>query len=166
VRGEDAVIEHQVDRRARRDRGECLQQFDGFEGARRGAIAPDRLQRDEDAPVGSELDAVLGERGAEERAAERCETGAIGGGDPDAGVELDAGALGLAGPAGADVVQRRLVGDAPDASAGAGPRAMRPGTETLDPCITQQAHLSYNADAHAQSVKAVKAFLAESFKLN
>jgi hypothetical protein len=63
MRGEDAVIEHQVDRRARRDRGELLQQFDGLEEAMRGAIAPDRLQLDEDAPVGPELDAVLGERG-------------------------------------------------------------------------------------------------------
>ena len=35
-----------------------------------------------------------------------------------------------------------------------------------DPCVTQSAHLGYNADAHAQSVKAVKAFLAEAFKLN
>jgi len=35
-----------------------------------------------------------------------------------------------------------------------------------DPCITQQAHVRYDADAHAQSVKAVKAFLAEIFKLN
>ena len=35
-----------------------------------------------------------------------------------------------------------------------------------DPCVTQSAHLGYNADAHAQSVKAVKAFLAETLKLN
>jgi len=30
-----------------------------------------------------------------------------------------------------------------------------------DPCITLQAHLGYDADAHERSVKAVKAFLAE-----
>jgi hypothetical protein len=65
VQSEDAVIENQVDRRARSDRGELLQQFDGLEEAMRGAIAPDRLQLDEDAPVWPELDAV-GERGAEE----------------------------------------------------------------------------------------------------
>jgi protein-L-isoaspartate(D-aspartate) O-methyltransferase len=59
MRGEDAVIAHQVDRRAGRDRGELLQQFDGLEEEMRGAIAPDRLQRDEDAPVGPERDAVL-----------------------------------------------------------------------------------------------------------
>jgi len=35
----------------------------------RGAIAPRALEGDEDAPVGAELDAVLGERGAEEIAA-------------------------------------------------------------------------------------------------
>jgi len=83
MRGKDAVIAHQGDRRARRDRGERLQQFDGLEKEMRGAIAPDRLQRDEDAPVGPELDAVLGERGAEEVAAELFEASAIGGGDPD-----------------------------------------------------------------------------------
>ena len=36
-----------------------------------------------DAPVGPELDAVPGERGAGEVAAELFEAGAIGGGDPD-----------------------------------------------------------------------------------
>ena len=35
-----------------------------------------------------------------------------------------------------------------------------------DPRITQQARLGYNADAHAQSVKGAKAFLAEILKLN
>jgi hypothetical protein len=64
MRGEDAAIEQQVDRRARSDRGELLQQFDALEEERRGAIASDRLQLDEDAPVGPELDAVLGEREA------------------------------------------------------------------------------------------------------
>ena len=36
-----------------------------------GAIAPHRLEFDEDASVGTELDAVLGERGAEEVAEKR-----------------------------------------------------------------------------------------------
>jgi len=51
--------------------------------------------------------------GAEEGAAELFEAGAIVGGDPDVGVEIDAVALGLAGPAGAGEVQLRLVEDVP-----------------------------------------------------
>jgi hypothetical protein len=66
MRGEDAVTAHHVDRRARRDRGERLQPFDGLEEAMREVIAPDGLERDEDAPVGPELDAVPGERRAED----------------------------------------------------------------------------------------------------
>jgi hypothetical protein len=72
MRGEDAVIEQQVNRRARRDRGEFLQQFDGLEGEMRGAIAPDRVQLDEDASAGR----GPGEREADEVAAEPFEAGA------------------------------------------------------------------------------------------
>jgi hypothetical protein len=83
----------------------------------RGAIAPDRLQLDEDAPVGPALDAVLGERGAEEVAAELLEAGAMVGRDPDVGVEVEAVTLGLARAAGGDVIEVRLVAEAPDAGA-------------------------------------------------
>jgi hypothetical protein len=63
MRGEDPVIEQQVDRGPRSDRGELLQQLDGLEQKMRSAIAPHRLEFDEDAAVGAELDAVLGEGG-------------------------------------------------------------------------------------------------------
>jgi|SRR5712692_6394708 len=45
---------------------------------------------DEDAPVGAEAEAILSERGAEEIAAELIEAGAIVGGDPDVGVQVEA----------------------------------------------------------------------------
>ncbi len=41
-------------------------------------VAPHRRECDEDASVGAKLDAVLGERGAEEGAAELCEASAAG----------------------------------------------------------------------------------------
>ena len=86
----------------------------------RGAIAPDGLQRDEAAAVGPELDAVLGERGAEEVAAERLEAGTIVRGDPDVGVEIETIELGLTWAAGGDVTEGRPVAEAADAGAGAG----------------------------------------------
>jgi len=43
---------------------------------------------DEDAPVGAEADAVLGERGAEKVAAELLEAGAIVRRHPDVGAEV------------------------------------------------------------------------------
>jgi len=67
--GEDAVIQNQVDRGAGVDGREFFHELDRLEEQMRGAIAPHRLEFDEDAPVGPELDAVLGERGAEEVAA-------------------------------------------------------------------------------------------------
>jgi hypothetical protein len=120
MRGENAVIQNQVDRGARDDGRELLHELDRLEEQMRGAIAPDRLQRDADAPVGPELDAVLGERGTEEVAAELLEAGTIVGGDPDVGVEIEAVDLGLTRAAGGDVTEVRLVAEAPDAAAGAG----------------------------------------------
>jgi hypothetical protein len=108
MRGEEAVVHDQVDRGAGDDGRELLQEFDGLEEELRGAIAPDRLERDEDAPVGPELEAVLGERGAEEVAAELLEAGAIVRGDPDVGVEIEAIELGLTWAAGGDVTEVRL----------------------------------------------------------
>src|SRR5262245_31868264 len=86
----------------------------------RGAIAPHRLEGDEDAPVGAELDAGLGERWAEEVAAEAFEVGAIVGGDPDVVVEGEAVELGLARAAGGGVAQICLVAEAADVGAGTG----------------------------------------------
>ena len=117
------MVEHQVDGRPGCDGGELLQQLDRLEEEMGGAIAPHCLELDEDAAVGAELDAVLGERGAEEVAAEPFEAGAVVGGDPDIGVEIEAIELGLAGAAGGGVTGVRLVAEAADA--GAGPWAQR-----------------------------------------
>jgi hypothetical protein len=57
-----------------------VEELDRLEEEVRGAVAPHRLEFDEDAPVGPEAEAVLGERGTEEVAAELLETGAIVGG--------------------------------------------------------------------------------------
>jgi hypothetical protein len=94
----------------------------------RGAIAPHRLECDEDAPVGPAVDAVLGERGAEAVAAEPLKAGTIVGGDPDVGVEVEAVELGLARSARGGVTQVRLVAEAADTAAGTGPE----GDATLD----------------------------------
>ena len=58
MRAEDATIEHQIDRRARRDCGARLQQFDGLEEKMRDAIS--RLTRTRPA---LKLQPVLDERG-------------------------------------------------------------------------------------------------------
>jgi hypothetical protein len=107
----------------------------------RGAIAPHRLEFDEAAPVGPELDAVLGERGTAEVAAELLEAGAIVGRDPDVGVEVEAVELGLARATGGDVTEVRLVAEATDAGAGAGrasspssPRRTRSKASRASPC--------------------------------
>ena len=120
MRGEEAVVHDQVDRGAGNDRRELFQELDGLEEELRGAIAPDRLERDEDASVGPELDAVLGDRGAEEVAAELLEAGTIVGGDPDVGVEIEAIELGLTWAAGGAVTEIRLTAEAADAGTGAG----------------------------------------------
>jgi hypothetical protein len=87
----------------------------------RRAIAPDGLELDENAPVGAEADAILGERGAEQIATELLQASAIVGGDPDVGVEVEAVELGLTRAAGDDVTEVWLVAEASDAG-GASPR--------------------------------------------
>ena len=95
MRGEEAVVHDQVDGGAGDDRRELFQELDGLEEELRGAIALDRLERDEDAPVGPELEAILGERGAKEVTAELLEAGTMGGRDADVGVEIEAIELSL-----------------------------------------------------------------------
>jgi hypothetical protein len=120
TRGEEAVIQKQVHRGSRDDGRELLQEFDGLEEEVRRSIAPHRLELDEDASIGAEAQAVLGERGAEKIAAELLEAGAIVWGDPDVGVEIEAVELGLTRAAGGEVPEVRLVAEAADAGAGPG----------------------------------------------
>ena len=119
MRGEDAVRHEPVDREPGSDRRELLHELDGFKHQMGRPIAPHQLEFDEDASVSPEAHAVLGERGAEEIAAELFAAGAIIGGHPDVGVEVEAIELGLAGAAGRGVPEVRLVAEAADAGAGA-----------------------------------------------
>ena len=80
MQGEDAEVDEQVHGWAGDDGRELLHELDRLEEQLRSAIAPDRLEIDEDAAVGAQADAVLGERRAEEIAAELFEAGAIVGG--------------------------------------------------------------------------------------
>jgi hypothetical protein len=121
TRGEDAVIQEHVHRGPGNEGRQLLQAFDGLEEEVRRAITPDRLEFDENAPVGAEADAILGERGAEQIATELLQASAIVGGDPDVGVEVEAVELGLTRAAGDDVTEVWLVAEASDAG-GASPR--------------------------------------------
>ena len=111
TRAEDAVIQEQVHRGPGNEGRQLLQEFDGLEEEVRRAIAPDRLEFDENAPVGAEADALLGEWGAEQIATELLQASSIVGGDPDVGVEVEAVELGLTRPAGGDVTEVRLVAE-------------------------------------------------------
>jgi hypothetical protein len=62
-RGEDAVIQEQLDRGARDEGRQLFEEFDGLEEEVRCSIAPHCFEFDEDAPVGAEAEAVLCERG-------------------------------------------------------------------------------------------------------
>ena len=113
------MVEHQVHGRPGDDSGKLLQQLDRVEEQMRGAVAPDRFECDEDAAIRTELDAVLGERRAEEIAAELFEAGAIIRRDPDVGVEIEAVELGLPRTARSGVTEIRLVAEAAHARASA-----------------------------------------------
>jgi hypothetical protein len=132
---------------------ELLHELDRLEEEMGSAITPHGLEFDEDASVGTELDAVLGERGAEEVAAELFEAGAIIRGHPDVGVEVEAVELGLAGTARGGMAQVRLVAEAVDAGASArGPRATRPWTEApARPARTGEASVNGSAGALSSS---------------
>ena len=117
------MIQKQVHRGPRDDGRELLQEFDGLEEEVRGAIAPHRLELDEDASIGADVEAALGERGAEEIATELLEAGAIVWWDPDVGVEVEAVEPGLTRAARGDVTEVRLVAES--AGAGAGPWPQR-----------------------------------------
>ena len=95
--GEDAVIQDQVDHGAGDDGRELLHELDRLEEEMGSAIAPHRLEFDEDVSVGPELDAVLGERGGGGGSDRVVRGGRDRWGDPDVGVEIDAIELGLTG---------------------------------------------------------------------
>lgn len=72
-------------RRPRGEGRELFQALEGLEEHMRRAVAPHRVERHEDPPIGPQLEAILGKGRAEERAAQRLPARPIGGGDPDTG---------------------------------------------------------------------------------
>ena len=119
-RSQDAVIHDQVDRGPGRDRRELFHELDRLEHQMGRAIAPRRLEFDEDASVSPEAHTVLGQRGTEKIATKLLQADAIVRGDPDVGVEVEAIELGLARAAGGRVTGIRRVSEAPDTGAGTG----------------------------------------------
>ena len=119
MRGQHAVIDQQIDRRAGRDGRELLQQLHGVEQQVGGAVPPGGLELEEDAAVGAQAQPVLGQRRAQQIAAQVFEAGAIVRGNPDIGVEIEAIELGLARPARGGVAHSGLGPEATHARAGA-----------------------------------------------
>ena len=68
---------------------QLLEEFDGLDEEVRGTIASHRLEFDEDAPVGAEAEAVLGEAGGGGDSG-RVAPGGRDWGDPDVGVQVEA----------------------------------------------------------------------------
>ena len=64
------MVEHEVDPGARSQGGEFFEELQGLEEQVAGAVGPLALQLQQHAAVGRELEAVLGDRGSEQIAAE------------------------------------------------------------------------------------------------
>ena len=77
MRREHAVVEHKVDPRPRRERGELLEQRQRLEHEMARAVGPGGLEREQDAAIGQEPEPVLGHRRAEQIAAELFQARAI-----------------------------------------------------------------------------------------
>ncbi len=108
VRGEDPVVEDEVDAGARSQGGELFEELQGFEEQVARAVGPLALQLQQDAAVGRELEAVLGDRGSEQIAAELLEAGAVFCRHGQAHVEIEALEVGAAGPGRGDPGDIRL----------------------------------------------------------
>ena len=62
ARGQDTVVENQVDLRPRRQHGQPLQQLQRIEAQVRRPVRPAVPQREPDRPLGTDVQPVLGER--------------------------------------------------------------------------------------------------------
>jgi len=143
MRGADAVIQNRLIV-GRGMRAALFDELDRLEEEMGGALAPYGVELGEEASVGPKLDAVLGERGAEEVAAELFGAGAIVRWHPDVGVEVAAVEGGRGGTAKGGRAQIRLAAEAAGGGAGAGgPGATRPWTEApARPARTGEAPVS------------------------
>jgi hypothetical protein len=69
------VVQHEIDARARSQGGELFEEFQGLEEQVTGAIGPGALELQQDATVPGEPKTILGDRGAQQIAAELLENG-------------------------------------------------------------------------------------------
>ena len=153
ARGEDAVVEKQVHRGTGDEGRQLLEEFDGLEEEVGGAVAPHTVwEFDEDAPVGAEAEAILSERGAEEIAAELLEAGAIVGGDPDVGVQVEAVEVAWRGPREVRCLRSGSSQRRRTRARALGPRATRPWTEALtSPARTGEVSVSGSAGVRSSA---------------
>jgi hypothetical protein len=80
MRGPGAVVAQRINRGSRCEGRELLEALDGLEQQMRRAVTTGGLARHEDAPVGAEVEPILGEGRAQERPAARLQARAIVGG--------------------------------------------------------------------------------------
>lgn len=121
--GEDSMVQHKIDARARSQGGELFEEFQGLEEQVAGAIVPGALELQQDAAVPGEPKAILSDRGPQQVAAELLEPRTVFCGNEQVGVEIEALKVGLAGPGAGDP---QGIGLAPEAEdAGSGPPAER-----------------------------------------
>lgn len=112
---EDAVVAEGVPAGARDEGGEAGEEGDWLEDEGPGAVGPGSGERELDPAVGAERDAVIGDRGAEEVAAQALEVGAVVAGDAGVGVKVEAVDAGVVGFGPGETVAGGAAGRACDA---------------------------------------------------
>jgi hypothetical protein len=124
--GKDAVGQHEIDARARSQGGELFEEFQGLEEEVAGAIVPGARELQQDATVPGEPKTILGDRGAQQVAAELLEPRTIFCWDEQVRVEIEALKMGLTGPGRGDPGGIGVAPEAKDASAGPSPERHAP----------------------------------------
>jgi hypothetical protein len=98
MRRKHAVVEHEVDPRPRRERGELFEQLQRLEHELARAVCPGRLERERDAAIGQEPESVLCHGRAEQIAAELFQARPILGRHRDVRVQIEASEMSVPGP--------------------------------------------------------------------
>jgi hypothetical protein len=106
------VVEHEVDPRPGRERGEFLKERERVEHEMARAIRPRRLEGEHDAAIVQQPEPALSHRRAEQLAAEMLQTRAVRGQHRDVDVEIEARQMGVPGGRGE---HPRFVGIVPHA---------------------------------------------------
>jgi len=92
------VVQHEIDARARSQGGELFEEFQGLEEEVARAIVSGALELQQDATVPGEPRTILGDRGAQQVAAELLEPRTIFCWYEQVRVEIEALKMGLTGP--------------------------------------------------------------------